>query len=62
MTVELGLSYSYQRKGTKTRLVEKRDTFQYVPLIENLHSLLENKEIFDEIQLRTSSSYNDTFY
>lgn len=53
MTVELGSSYSYQRKGTKTCLVDKKDSFQYVPLIENLHSLLENKEIFDEVLLRT---------
>ena len=49
MTVELGSVYCYQRSGTKSRLIEKKETFQYVPLIENLQSVLQNKDIYSEV-------------
>ena len=49
LTVELGTSYKYQRSGSKRRLVEYKDTFQYIPLMDNLVQLLKNPEIFDEV-------------
>lgn len=49
MTVELGSVYCYQRSGTKSRLIEKKETFQYIPLIENLQSVLQNKDIYSEV-------------
>ena len=49
MTVELGSLYCYQRSGTKSRLIEKKETFQYIPLIENLQCVLQNKEIYSEV-------------
>ena len=49
MTIELGSSYCYQRSGTKTRLIERKDTFQYIPLIENLQAILQNKEVYTEV-------------
>ena len=49
MTVELGSLYCYQRSGTKSQLIEKKETFQYVPLIENLQCVLQNKEIYSEV-------------
>lgn len=35
--------------GAKRRLLEKADTFQYVPLIENLQWLLQNRDIYNEV-------------
>ncbi|XP_065893459.1 uncharacterized protein [Dysidea avara] len=46
---ELGTSFRYQQMGTKRRLVEVTETFQYVPLLPNLEKLLNNKDIFQEI-------------
>ena len=45
----LGTTYQYQRSGAKRRLVEKEETFQYVPLIDNLKWLLQNKDIYNEV-------------
>ena len=35
----------------KRSLVEKRDTFQYVPLIKNLEWFLNNKGIYNEVRV-----------
>lgn len=35
--------------GTTSRLSEKRDVFQYVPLLDGLVSLLKNPEIYSEV-------------
>ena len=35
--------------GATSRLMEVRDTFQYVPLLDGLTSLLNNKEILGEV-------------
>lgn len=43
VTIDLGTSYVYQKHGAKRRLIEKKDTFQYVPLLENLQAFLQNK-------------------
>lgn len=37
--------------GTQRQIGLKQDTFQYVPLLEGLKSLLANKEIFHEVKL-----------
>ena len=47
--MELGTSFSYVASGVKRRLVEKSDTFQYIPLLENLEWLLQNRHIYDEV-------------
>lgn len=50
ITIELGTSgYKYQGSGVKRRLVEQKDEFQYVPLIENLQSVLQNRNIYHEV-------------
>ena len=50
VTVELGTRYKYQFSGSKRRLVQKSDTFQYVPLIDNLQWILQNKDVYDEVK------------
>ena len=49
VTVELGKSYRYKSSGAKRRLVESSDTYQYVPLIDNLQWLLQHQDIYDEV-------------
>lgn len=49
MTIQLGSSYGYQKRGAKRQLVESQDTFQYVPLIQNLEWILQNKDLYDEV-------------
>jgi len=49
VTIELGSSYCYQMSGMKTGLIERKDTFQYIPLIENLQAILQNKEVYTEV-------------
>ena len=47
--MELGTSYRYQRSGVNRPLLEIKGTFQYVPLIQNLQWLLQNKDIYSEV-------------
>jgi hypothetical protein len=49
ITVELGRTYKYQQCGSTQKLVEVKDTFQYVPLLKNLEILFSNKQVFEEI-------------
>ena len=49
ITVELGSTYCYKRSGAKRSLVEKSESFQYIPLIENLQWVLQNKEVYQEV-------------
>lgn len=49
ITVTLGSERVYTQTGAKRRLSEVNDTFQYVPLLESLQSLLRNSEILDEV-------------
>lgn len=37
--------------GVTSRLMEVRDIFQYVPLLDRLISLLNNEEILDEVSI-----------
>ena len=47
--MELGTTYQYKRSGAKRLLIEKPDTFQYVPLIDNLQWVLQNKDVYREM-------------
>ena len=58
MTKLLGTTYQYQKSGAKRRLVEKEETFQYVPLIDNLKWLLQNKGIYNEVCCCNSHTCN----
>ena len=49
MTIVLGSERVCTHTGAKRRLSEVKDTFQYVPLLESLQSLLRNSEILDEV-------------
>lgn len=49
--MELGTSYQYKRSGAKRLLIEKPDVFQYVPLIQNLQWILQNKDVYQEVSL-----------
>lgn len=51
MTVELGTHYQYKRSGTRRSLVERKDTFQYVPLLQNLEWLLQNGDVCKEVSM-----------
>ena len=47
--MELGTTYCYKRSGMKRSLVEKKETFQYIPLLDNLEWILQNKDIHNEV-------------
>ena len=49
--MELGTTYCYRRSGPKRLLMEKSETFQYIPLIENLQWLLQNSDVYDEVSI-----------
>ena len=49
VTVKLGSSYHYKTTGAKRSLVEKMESFQYVPFLENLEWLLLHREISNEV-------------
>ena len=36
--------------GPKRRLVEKQDTYQYIPLLSSLQSLLSDRSVMDQIE------------
>ncbi len=49
VSVTLGSSYKYKLTGINRSLVEKADTFQYIPLLSNLEWLLQNKNVYREV-------------
>lgn len=51
VTITLGTEYHYRASGTKRRLVEKCETFQYVPFLENLEWMLQNPDICHEVHV-----------
>ena len=51
VSYELGTSFKYQQTGAKRRLVEVKETCQYVPLLQNLERLLNNEDIYQEVKL-----------
>ena len=48
-TIELGKTYTWEKLGGKSKLVETKDTFQYVPLLDSIASTLGNKDLYDEV-------------
>lgn len=57
VTCELGTSFRYQQTGVKRRLVEVRETCQYIPLMQNLEKLLNNQDFYQEVQEKVLYSY-----
>lgn len=49
VTCELGTSFRYQKSGTTRRLVEVKDTSQYIPLLKHLEKLLNNSDVLQEV-------------
>ena len=49
MRVKLGTRTEYVNTGSKRRLCEVEDTFQYIPLLQGLKSLLAHDDIRDEV-------------
>ena len=49
MSIYLDTTIATCSVGTASRLSEKRDVFQYVPLLDGLVSLLKNPEIYSEV-------------
>ena len=49
ITVELGTELVPVQKCNKRRITEKKNTFQYVPLLDGLQQLLSKEEILDEV-------------
>ena len=47
----LGSTYKYKKRGAKRQRLESVDTCQYVPLLENLEWLLQNKDFYNEVML-----------
>ena len=47
----LGTSLGTASAGTGSRLMTKKDSYQYVPLIDGLTSLLSCEEIFSEVSV-----------
>lgn len=48
----LGTSLRYQSIESSRQLVDTQDTFQYVPLLENLQAFLNNFEVFKEVGVK----------
>lgn len=48
--VKLGARYQCVQTGSKRRLAEVQDTFQYVPFLEGLQALLCHADIRDEVR------------
>lgn len=51
-TVVLGTSLRYQLIESSRQLVDTQDTFQYVPLLENLQAFLSNFEVLKEVGMQ----------
>lgn len=47
--VSLGTRRVWKGNGSKRRYVEKEDEMVYIPLLESLKSLLQNKQVLSEV-------------
>lgn len=47
--VELGIKYVWKGSGLTRRMVQKKDTFSYVPILAVLERMLQNSSIFQEV-------------
>lgn len=60
VTITLGTEYRYKARSAKRCLIEKPETFQYVPLIENLEWVLQNTDVCHEVSVFSlSDTLND---
>ena len=50
ISIELGSHLESIRSGSKRRLAEVKDVFQYVPFLQGLASLLSHPDIRDEVR------------
>ncbi len=57
-TIELGKTYTWESLGGKSKLVETKDTFQYVPILDSLASIMQNRDIFSEVYVAVKLSLN----
>ena len=48
-TIELGTTYTWEKLGGKSKLVETKNTFQYVPILDSIASIVGNKDLYDEV-------------
>lgn len=55
VTIVLGTTLRYQQCGSVRRLAECKETFEYIPLLENLEKFLSNCEVFQEVIVIRSS-------
>lgn len=51
VTITLGTEYCYKQSGAKRYLTERSETFQYVPLIDNLEWVLQNRDVYHEVSV-----------
>lgn len=51
LTITLGTEYSYKQRGAKSCLTERSETFQYVPLTDNLEWVLQNSDVYREVSV-----------
>lgn len=51
ISITLGTSYKYKATGIHRSLIEKADTFQYVPFLGNLEWLLQNRSIYNAVSI-----------
>ena len=51
MPIKLGTRFGRINTGSKRRLGELNDTFQYVPLLKGLQTLLSHVDIRDEVSI-----------
>ena len=60
-TIILGVKRKCMGVGSKRKLVETKDTFQYVPLLPGLQSLLKNDDVRHEVSLEDLQVNSSTF-
>ena len=51
VTIVLGSHLRYVGLGSKRRLIDTNDTFEYIPLLQGLKCLLQNDAIRHEVSL-----------
>ena len=49
--MELGIKYVWKGSGLTRRMVQKKDTFSYVPILAVLERMLQNSSIFQEVNV-----------
>ena len=49
VTIELGERHVWKGSGSSRKLVTKHDTFIYIPVLQTLQTLLNNKAIMSEV-------------